>query len=457
MLPDDLITDLDAALDATRAPEVPGAAVAILSPDGDWFGASGVSNIAENTPLQPGDRFEAGSITKTFIATTLLQLVEESQLSLEDTLTDWLSADITALVPNAGDITVRQLLNHTSGIADYLDQLVIQASSNPTLFLQQWEPEQLIGFLEGVEPLFDPGESWQYSNTNYILAGSIIEAVTGNSYGSEIRSRIIDPLNLENTFIFGEEDIPGGYIKSYWDFDNNGTLDDLSITNLSWAGSAGSLISNTTDLATFFDALLKDRTLLQPETLAQMLDTIPVSSPNYTTYGLGIGTIESPNRFWYAHRGQTLGFRSNLWYSPAEDITYVELTNGRSDDNLVRDLLPTFRNGLENSHGETSNIIGTDTPDILTGDITANRLDGLLDDDTYTGGAGADQFVFAIGQGIDTITDFEVGVDQISLGGLTPEGVRFFELSSDTLVLTNSNELLGVVQGVTGLDSSVFA
>ena len=102
-------------------------------------------------------------------------------------------------------------------------------------------------------------------------------------------------------------------------------------------------------------------------------------------------------------------------------------------------------------------LTGTAAADTLTGTDGDDLLDGLLGDDTYTGGAGADQFVLAIAQGVDTITDFEVGTDQISLGGLTPEGVKFFELSSDTLVLTNSNELIGVVQGVTGLDNSVFA
>lgn len=372
-LSDDLIADLNAALDATRAPEVPGAAVAILSPDGDWFGASGVSDLANNTPLQPDDRFEAGSLTKTFIATAILQLVEADQLSLEDRLTDWLPAAVTDRVPNAGEITVQQILQHTSGIADYLDGLAAQATTNPALFLQDWQPPQLLGLIDGVEPFFEPGESWQYSNTNYLLAGLIIEAVTGNSYASELRTRILDPLNLQDTFIAGEESIPGGYIKGYWDFDGNGGLDDLSITNLSWAESAGSLISNTQDLATFFDALLKDRTLLQPETLAQMLDTIPVDSPNYDSYGLGIGTLESPNRFWYAHRGQTLGFRSNLWYSPAEDITYVELTNGRSDDNLVRDLLPTFRNGLENNTGENPTMpqVSLSTSTTFDGDLNA--------------------------------------------------------------------------------------
>ena len=354
-LPDRVISALDEALDNNLPPEVPGAAVAILAPEGDWFGASGVSDLANDTLLQPDDRFEAGSITKTFVATTILQLAEAGQLSLDDTLTDWLSTAVTDLIPNASTITIEQILNHTSGIADYFDILGAQAMLNPTLFLQEWEAEQLLGFLDGVDALFDPGTSWEYSNSNYILAGLVIEAVTGNSYGQEIRDRIIAPLELDNTFVFGEEDIPGGYIKSYWDFNGDGALDDLSISNLSWAGSAGSVISNTEDLADFFDALLVDGELLQPETLEQMLETIPVDSPNYDSYGLGIGTLESRNRFWYVHRGQTLGFRSNLWYSPLEDITYVELLNGRSSSNLVSDLLPTYRR-----------TITPPTPDIVT-------------------------------------------------------------------------------------------
>ncbi|MEL7520365.1 MAG: hypothetical protein AAGJ80_01885, partial [Cyanobacteria bacterium J06553_1] len=117
---------------------------------------------------------------------------------------------------------------------------------------------------------------------------------------------------LEITFVFGEEEIPGGYINSYWDFDDDGNLDNLNVVDLSWTGAAGSVISNAEDLADFFDGLLVDGALLEAETLEEMLDTIPVNSPNYDEYGLGIGTLESRNRFWYVHRGQTLGFRSNL-------------------------------------------------------------------------------------------------------------------------------------------------
>jgi len=354
-LPDRVILSLDNALDSNLPAEVPGAAVTILTNEGKWFGASGFSDLENQISLQPGDRFEAGSITKTFVATTVLQLVEENQLDLEDTLTEWLPAEITDLVPNAGDITIEQILNHTSGITDFSDVLFNQALSNPTVFLNEWTPEQLVGLIDGLDPYFEPGTDWQYSNTNYILAGEIIEAVTGNSYGQEIRDRIIDTLNLDNTFVFGEEEIPGGYVNNYWDFDGDGELNDVSIANLSWAGAAGSVISNSEDLADFFDGLLVDGALLEPETLEQMLDTLPVDSPNYDSYGLGIGTLESRNRFWYVHRGQTLGFRSNLWYSPLEEITYVELLNGRSSSNLVSDLLPTYRR-----------TITPPTPDIVT-------------------------------------------------------------------------------------------
>ena len=373
MLPDRVITALDDALNNNLPSDVPGAAVAIITPEGEWFGASGVSDVENNIPLQPDDRFEAGSITKTFVATTILQLFEEGQLSLDDPLTDWLSPAFTDTVPNAGEITIEQILGHTSGVTDFTDVLFNLAleTGNPGLFLQEWQAEQLVGFIDGLEPYFTPGEGWQYSNTNYILAAAVIEAVTGNSYGQEVRDRILDPLELDSTFVFGEEEIPGGYIPSYWDFDNNGTLDNLSVANLSWAGAAGSIISTTADLAAFFDGLLVDGSLLQPETLELMLNTIPVESPNYDSYGLGIGTLESRNRFWYVHRGQTLGFRSNLWYSPLEDITYVELLNGRSSSNLVSDLLPTYRRTIQ-----------PPTPDIVTyqfewtGQIAEFSVDG---------------------------------------------------------------------------------
>jgi CubicO group peptidase (beta-lactamase class C family) len=347
----ELQQQLNDALDGTRVEDVPGAAVAIVSPLGSWFGASGVANVENNTPLQSDDRFQIGSITKTFVATTVMQLLEEGKLNLDDTLTTWLPESITADIPSAEEITLEQLLQHTSGVADYVDVLFNQAATNPGVFLNEWEPEELVDFIDGVEPLFAPGESWQYSNTNFILAGLIVEAATGNNIAAEIRTRIIEPLNLKNTFFAEEEEIPGGYVSGYWDFNQDGTLDNITQANLSWTWATGAMVSNTEDLDTFARSLFKGD-LLEPETLEQMLDTTPAidNNNNYSSYGLGVGTIESPNRFWYIHRGQTLGYRSNMWYSPEDDFTYIELINGFSDDNLVRDLLPPFRVGISDDN-----------------------------------------------------------------------------------------------------------
>ncbi|BAB74355.1 serine hydrolase domain-containing protein [Anabaena sp. FACHB-709] len=338
----DLGQQLQTALDQARG-DIPGAAVAIISPKGNWFGASGVADIATGRQLQSSDRFQIGSITKTFVATTTLQLVEEDILNLDDKLTDRLPISVTDWIPNANQITLRQLLNHTSGVPDYTDVLFRWAAVNPGVFFNNWQPELLVSFIDGLEASFQPGDAWQYSNTNYLLLGMVVEAATNNSIAQEIRDRILEPLALSNTFFAEEETIPGGYVRGYWDFDQNGTLNDISTANLSWAWASGAMVSNTSDLATFIHALIGGK-LLEPDTLQQMLTTIsPITSQNYTTYGLGIGTLESPNRFWYIHRGQTLGYRSNMWYSPLENITYIELINARSSRNLAGATLTTLR------------------------------------------------------------------------------------------------------------------
>ncbi|MDB9374143.1 serine hydrolase domain-containing protein [Nodularia sphaerocarpa] len=338
----DLAQQLQTALDQARG-DIPGASVAIISPEGTWFGSSGVSNLATGVPVQPSDRFQIGSITKTFVATTVLQLVEENILSLEDKLTERLPSSVTDSIPNADQITIRQLLNHTSGISDYVDVLFSQAAVNPGVFLNRWEPEQLVSFINALEPRFNPGESWEYSNTNFLLLGMVVEAATNGNIANEIRDRILEPLALSNTFFAEQEAIPGDYVRGYWDFDQDGTLNDITGANLSWAWSTGAMISNTADLATFIQSLISGE-LLEPDTLQEMLTTIsPITSNNYSAYGLGIGTLESPNRFWYIHRGQTLGYRSNMWYSPLENITYIELINSRSSQNLAGATLTTLR------------------------------------------------------------------------------------------------------------------
>ena len=287
---------------------VPGATLAITSPLGNWSGASGLANIDTDTPVAASDRFEIGSVTKTFTAATLLKLLEAGALTLDDTLNQWLPESVIANVANASAITVRQLLNHTSGVAEYDFILLEQGMSDPTIFLRDWLPEEIVALIGNSDPTFAPGEGWQYSNTNYILAGMVIEAASGNTLASEIQTKIIEPLSLNDTFFVSViEEIPGGYISGYLDINpGDGILEltDTSIANLSWAWSTGAIVSNTADLTRYAQALYQGD-LLSEASQAEMFDL--VTTGRGYEYGLGVMSFETPElgRI-FGHRGGSL-------------------------------------------------------------------------------------------------------------------------------------------------------
>lgn len=335
---------LEAILTSKVTDSTPAAVIVANSTLGSWSGASGLANVETEMPVAVGDRFEIGSITKPFTAATLLKLVESGTLNLDDSLTDWLPSSVTDGLPNASDITLRQLLNHTSGVAEYDFILLEQGMVNPTIFLQDWLPEDIVGLIQDSEPFFAPGEGWQYSNTNFILAGMVIEAATGNSLAKEIESKIITPLGLENTFFSTTKDtVPGGYISGYLDFDQNGVLDDVSIANLSWSWASGAVVSNAEDLTEFSQALYAGD-LLSEATRNEMF-TLVDTGQGYD-YGLGMMSFETPDfGRVVGHRGGSLGFNANMWYVPETDFSYVELLNGRMEEALVNDTIPAFRTG----------------------------------------------------------------------------------------------------------------
>ena len=190
------------------------------------------------------------------------------------------------------------------------------------------------------------------SNTNYILAGMVIEAATGNNVAEEIRSKIFEPLDLENTFFAGEEEIPGGYVSGYIDFDGDGVLDNTSIVNPSAAWTTGAIVSNTEDLTTFAQALYQ-RDLLSEATQTEMFTL--VDSGDGFSYGLGMMSFETPDLGTVVgHRGGTVGFNANMWYSSEDDFTYVDIVNGRLNQELVRDVIPAFREGVIPTVGNTT-------------------------------------------------------------------------------------------------------
>jgi D-alanyl-D-alanine carboxypeptidase len=304
--------DRDALQEALDQVVATGGATAALAElrdvSGVWRGASGVAVLGSSRPAPARGRFRIASVTKTFVATVVLQLVGERRVRLDDTIERWLPG----IVPNSHRITVRQLLQHTSGVYDYLEVLLTRVIPTLEEYVRRrfdtWQARDLVALAAAEPPLFEPGTSWSYSNTNYLLLGLVIERVTGRSYGAEVTRRIVQPLGLRGTRVPGTSpEINGPHAHGY-ELLQPGDLQPVDITgiNPSVAGAAGEMISTTADLNRFLRALLGGR-LLRPTQLDQMLAN-PVDPEQY---GLGIFRIPIPHGtpIW-GHTGNIFGYET---------------------------------------------------------------------------------------------------------------------------------------------------
>lgn len=283
------------AMEAAVQDGVPGVTATAKDTHGKWSATTGVGNLSTGAPRSTADRYRVGSITKTFVSTVLLQLEAEGRLSLDDTVDKWLPGVVRGHGHDGSEITIRQLLNHTSGIFNY----TADEDFGRTYFLKDGffkhrfdtkTPEQLVAIAMTHKPVFAPGTSWSYSNTNYVLAGMVIKKVTGHSYASEIRHRIIDPLNLHATSVPGTRvTVPHPSSRAYSKLaeSTTGPTYDATELNPSLASSAGEMISNSSDLNRFYAALLRGK-LLPPEQLKEMKTTVKVDEIPNAGYGLGL-------------------------------------------------------------------------------------------------------------------------------------------------------------------------
>jgi D-alanyl-D-alanine carboxypeptidase len=307
--PNDGRHDVRHALDAlTTQDGVPGAQATVHNRAGrSWSVASGVGDRDSGRPFPLRSEVRAGSVTKPFVATVVLQLVAEGKVELDAPIDRYLPGVVTGNGNDGGTITVRQLLQHTSGLYDYLQDF----AGDPEQFRHRGaEPAELVAIALRHPPLFAPGTKWSYSNTNYILAGMLVARVTGHSINSEIAARITRPLELRGTYLpgRGEEQLRSPHPRGYTP--ENGQLADFTDFDPSIAGSAGGLVSTGDDLNRFFTALIGGR-LLPPAQLAEMRRTVPAPGlgPQGARYGLGLASVPLPcgGEFW-GHGGDIPGF-----------------------------------------------------------------------------------------------------------------------------------------------------
>jgi len=337
-LPADIVTQLDAYLQSQvytdgGNPELaaPGLVLLVDTPDGRYLNSAGVSNLADGDLMQVDDILQIGSNTKSMTIVLLMQLVEEGQLTLDDTLDQWLPEQ-AALFENSDQMTLRRLAQHTAGLWDYGDDIIGGGVSDPALLEASYTPAELVQYAaDKGTPYFDPGAEgqWKYSNTGYILLGMIIEKVTGQPISDLYQTRIFDPLGMESA-VFLEGVPQEGQITTHGYWFENGEIIDTTNWNASQGWVAGAAAMTATDLATYARGLANGQLFQNPETLNEMLTFDPAAKFGVGgPYGLGLIDFAGDGTVW-GHGGQTLGFQS-LWYiQPETGTVVVGLTNSAS-------------------------------------------------------------------------------------------------------------------------------
>jgi D-alanyl-D-alanine carboxypeptidase len=256
-------------------------------------------------PVTKDNLFRIASITKTFVAATILKLVEGDILTLEDSVEHWLPG----LVPNGDNITIRHLLNHTSGLYNYKGEAFSESLKDPN---RVWQPEELVAIATSKPPMFAPGERHLYCNTGYILLGMIIETATDSTVEQEMRRLLLDPLQLNNTFLDGREEVPEELIiRADTDPDPY-----TAMATCMW--TMGGMVSNAEDLLKWAEALYGGK-VLEPKSLDEMLTFTEVSP----IYGLGVMLRNSRFGASFGHIGSIPGHNSQMYYIPEAGITMV--------------------------------------------------------------------------------------------------------------------------------------
>ncbi|MFJ6785160.1 serine hydrolase domain-containing protein [Streptomyces yangpuensis] len=308
------------ALDRATVPgAAPGIVVEVRDGSDAWFGSAGVSDTLTGEERRPSERFRIGSTTKAFTATLVLQLAAEGRLGLDDTIEQWLPGMVAGNGYDGRAITIRQLLDHTSGIFNYgNDAEFFKNGIGEAWFRHRYDtytPEQLIRTGLATPAPFAPGDSFLYSNTNYFLAALIVEEATGGTFAEALTERIIRPLRLTGTYLPGTEPaIRGTHCRHYSTLfvsDARPVVHDATEMNQSFAWAAGGIVSTTGDLQRFFGALLRGH-LLPADQQREMFTTVDTAGPvpwiPGTRYGLGVfsWTLPSGVTVW-GNAGATYG------------------------------------------------------------------------------------------------------------------------------------------------------
>lgn len=378
-IPPKLDSLLQVTLDSMRMTlDIKGLSAAIDLPNGAvWAGGSGISSQNPIDSISPEHVFAIGSTTKTLTAACILQLHDEGVLSLEDSLHQWLPPFNHV----ADHITIRQLLQHQSGIFDLFQHPNFQQQMNAQP-LTIWEPETVLQtFL--TPPVFSPGTSWGYSSSNYLLLGLIIENATGMAYHEAIRDRFLTPLELNSFSLFPYEPYEGILTHLWLDFNGNGIPTDAhsyfsmlrSSFSAGWA--AGAYYANSSDLSRWMKALFTED-LIAPATLEDAMTTIPTAFPNGARYGLGIIQRSFLGITAFGHGGD-IGFSANAFYFPEKNISIaINCNDGTANSWVISPVITALLRTYQECEALITNTSTPDDGDRIKVKIGPNPVQNML-------------------------------------------------------------------------------
>lgn len=333
---------------------LPGISLLINDKYGTWIGSVGYADFKGSIPFREGQVAKIASITKLFMGALVFKLMEDSvnsglgYNSLYEPLTKWLPGRITDKLPNGKIVTLGQCMKHETGIPDLIDQdnFYLGVLNNP---VHNWDQEELLKFVYNRKPVFTPGDTAIYSNTNTILISLVIEAATGKKHEDLLKQIVLEPLSLSNTFYQPYDQLPPGTAQGYFDLYNNNTIVNVSNLITGSGNGYGGIFSDIFDQYRFIGALLVNKTFLSSKSLSIMETYGKADGTNQYGYGIMKKFISRGIDAGYGHSGRDLGYTANLFYFPNKNVSHAFLINyGTAGDSNLKKVFDAFQEELLN-------------------------------------------------------------------------------------------------------------
>lgn len=332
---------------------LPGVILLIKEPEGFYIGASGMADIKEGVKMQPCHVSKICSITKFMIGVSIMRMQEKGQLSLDDPISKYIPQNTLDQIENCDqNLTIRNLMNHTSGIYDVINDqgFYLHVLNNPS---RQWNQEDLLKYVFGKPALFsfNPADTAGYSNSNYVLLSMIMEEASGKTHDKVLHEEVIDFLGLTDTYYFWHDPLPEDRIaQGYYDLYNNGNLENLTNWNTGSGNAYGGVYSTVWDMYLFANALFVQKSLLNDESLNQMLQfhhTIESRKHLGVSCYQDFIDIGTPTDFAWGHRGRDLSYSADLFYFPHHDAVMSLIVNyGTDGDTPLKSVFNEMRDKI---------------------------------------------------------------------------------------------------------------